>query len=357
MPARRADLAWQRVLERARASEPGARVGRGELLDLEVPERVLHGRRCPSRDRRENVSPPRCRRRSRAASRRRAIPSGRARAERRAPSAGASAPATSQEANPETKGAPSGGPPNVESLPSATRPVHRGRDRAVGAAHADAAPVDGRERLRSRERALQDLAELDRRADRIAEPGVGLSRCPARRPRSARSIPTSRSSTCSRALATRASRGRRKTAQSATSTPATQMAPKAATTTAVVIPSPFPCANCTRRSGSCIRVRSNMSVPCSARRIGAASATLHVRRWRGQSLPPSVCDDRSSTKALGAACPPSISSSAKAARPPWPRRRPRLSAARRRSVVSARVSTRPPRRSRTRRCARSRACG
>ena len=88
-----------------------------------------------------------------------------------------------------------------------------------------------------------------RRADRLAETGCRARRHgPARPPRSDRR--SRRGARRPRAIALR-SHARRvaaaEAAQSATRTPATQMAPKAATTTAVVIPLPSPARTLCRR--------------------------------------------------------------------------------------------------------------
>ena len=92
------------------------------------------------------------------------------------------------------------------------------------------------------------------------EPVVRARDRAGRRPRSARRSRSRRASTCASAAITRASSGRRRAAQSATRTPATQMAPKAATTTAVVIPSPFPWRNCMQGRPSCIRGAPDVSL-------------------------------------------------------------------------------------------------
>src|SRR6478735_11913112 len=102
------------------------------------------------------------------------------------------------------------------------------------------------------------------------------------------------------ALTIRGSRGRRRAAQSVTKTPATQMTPQAATTTAVVI-SPFPYAQL-------YAGRHLLYMGC----VGSHSLLPEQRGVRYTPRPqvagtrslPLVCHDYS-TGVLGAACPPS----------------------------------------------------
>ncbi len=124
---------------------------------------------------------------------------------------------------------------------STTRPEVAAVICPVGMAHLDAPTVDVLDRVGRRERALQHLGELERPVDRRPEVAVVAgARTHGSRDALRRSRPAGRRRWPS-ASTRRASIGRLKASQSATSTPATQMAPKAATTTAVVIPLSFPC--------------------------------------------------------------------------------------------------------------------
>ena len=165
MAAGGAELARQRLLEGARAAEPGARVGRGEVLGLQVAECVLHGglgadARSPSRARRLLVE---------------ALGAGvdgeRALAERNDEARrSASVPKPSQEAMPGVNGGAVGGPFDaVVPVESTTRPDVSVVIVPSGLAHLDAAAVDLLDRVGRRERALQDLGELERRVDRRPE--------------------------------------------------------------------------------------------------------------------------------------------------------------------------------------------
>ena len=196
---------------------------------------------------------------------------------------------------PRRRTVPSGGPSMARRASSRPRsPWRSSPDAAVrDAARVTQPTVDVRERLRRRERPLQHLAELERRADRGPRPASGSGCGRARRGDPLVDPGEPRVRICVEQLVARraSSRGRRRATQSATSTPATQMAPKAATTTAVVIPLSFPCV--APYAGERLLVygvrRTSRFSSCRE----GARRPLHSTSAGGgvQSLPRAVCHD------------------------------------------------------------------
>ena len=172
--------------------------------DLEVAEGVLHRRLRPPRDRGEDARRLGVERVRGAASRRRATPSpsGTTRPDRSA----SVADAPRRRSRSDTA-VPSGGPSSRLRSALATSPRRRPSTVPSGRRTLTRLPSTAASASRGRERPLQDLVEVERRADRI-EPSVAsaLGRGAAAAAICS-SMPASRPSICSSASTTRASTG------------------------------------------------------------------------------------------------------------------------------------------------------